>query len=189
MTSIKRILGTAIGFLMVLAFTGTIATIVLSLAVPDRTALHKAWAELRCIAGYPVAGSVCAQDLIRDANEATNAAKRQTTIAEVAQQAAQDALASGDLEFTQGPLLKDGVSIVVGTIYRDAINRTGLVRSFCWAIVDSGGLDPRVGLAVLNSTGQVIALDLTNEDLTLLELDENAIAAALVSCPWPGAVN
>ncbi|UWQ19059.1 hypothetical protein [Jannaschia sp. M317] len=188
MTAIKRILGTAIGFVMVLAFTGTITAIVFSLAVPDKTALREFWEEVRCIAGYPVAGSQCAQDTIRRADDAVAAANQRRAEAEEAQRAAEDALARGDLEFAQGPALKDGVSLVVGTIYLDATNRTGLVRSFCWAIIDEGGLDPRVGLAIRDASGRVRVLPLSDDDIALMELQPVEAAAAHASCPWPGGI-
>lgn len=199
MTAIKRALGTAIGFMMVMTFTVTIAAIVLSLAVPDKTALREFWEEVRCISGYPVAGTQCAQDAIRRADDAVAAAKKRRADAEAAQRAAEegqraaeeaqlaaeDALARGDLDFAQGPALKDGISLVVGTIYLDVTNRTGLVRSFCWAIIDSGGLDPRVGLAVRDASGRVSVLALGDDDLALLELEASEAARAHTACPWP----
>ncbi len=186
MKTIKTALGTAIGFLMVLAFTGTITAIVVSLALPDKTILRNVWEELRCIAGYPEAGSDCVLDAIGRAQDAVAAANQRRAEAEAAQRAAEDALARGDLEFIQGPAMKDGVSLVVGTIYLDVTNRTGLVRSFCWAVVDNPGLDPRVGLAVRDASGQITVLPLTTDDLTLLDTDAAEASAALVSCPWPG---
>lgn len=202
MTAIKRALGTAIGFMMVVAFTGHIAAIVFSLAVPDKTAIREFWEEVRCIAGYPVAGSQCAQDAIRRADDAVAAANQRRADAEAAQRAAEeaqrvaedalraaeDALARGDLEFTQGPALKDGVSLVVGTIYLDAASRTGLQRSFCWAIIDEGGLDPRVGLAIRDASGQVSVLPLGDDDIALMELEAAEATAAHASCPWPGGI-
>lgn len=195
MTAIKRALGTAIGFVMVVAFTGTIAAIVFSLAVPDKTALREFWEEARCIAGYPVSGSQCAQDAIRRADDAVAAANQRRAeaeeaqrAAEDAQRAAEDALARGDLEFTQGPALKDGVSLVVGTIYLDVASRTGLQRSFCWAIIDEGGLDPRVGLAIREASGQVSILPLSDDDIALMELEPGEAADAHASCPWPGGI-
>lgn len=202
MKTIKTVFGTAIGFLMVLAFTGTIAAIVFSLAVPDKTAIREFWEEVRCIAGYPVANSQCAQDAIRRADDAVDAANRRRAEAEAAQRAAEesqraaeeaqrvaeDALARGDLEFTQGPALKDGVSLVVGTIYLDVASRTGLQRSFCWAIIDEGGLDPRVGLAIRDASGQVSVLPLGHDDIALMELEPAEAATAHASCPWPGGI-
>lgn len=188
MTAIKRVFGTAIGFLMVLAFTGMITAIVISLALPDKTVLRETWQEIRCLAGYPVAGSDCVKAAIRRANDAVDAANQRRANAEAAQRAAEDALARGDLEFTQGPALKDGVSLVVGTIYLDVANRTGLVRSFCWAIIDEGGLDPRVGLAIRDASGQVSILSLSDNDIALMELEPGEAAAAHASCPWPGGI-
>lgn len=186
MKIIKTVFGTAIGFLMVLTFTGTIAAIVVSLAVPDKTILRETWEELRCVVGYPVPDSDCMLDAIRRANDAVTAANELRSEAEAAQRAAEEALARGNLEFTQGPVLKDGISIVVGTVYLDVTNRSGLLRSFCWAIVDEGGLDPRVGLAVRNESGQLNVLTLSGDDLALLELDASEAAQAYFACPWPG---
>lgn len=188
MTAIKTALGTAIGFLMVLAFTGTITAIVVSLALPDKTLLRNVWEDVRCLVGYPAIDSDCVLEAIRRAQDAVEAANQLREEAEAAQRAAEDALALGDLEFTQGPALKDGISLVVGTIYLDVTNRTGLVRSFCWAIIDSGGLDPRVGLAVRDASGQVNVFVLSDDDLALLEMDAREAAGAYSACPWPGGI-
>lgn len=186
MTAIKTLFGTIIGFLMVVAFTGSIAATVISLAMPDKTALKAAWAELRCLAGYPIAGSDCVQDIVRAANAARSEADRARDLAEDARKAAEDALAKGNLKFEQGPAIKTGVSLVVGTIYLDVAAQSGLVRSFCWAIVDEGGLDPRVGLAVRGADGQIAVLPLSQDNLELLEMDAADLSAALAACPWPG---
>ncbi len=185
MKKLSGVPGTAIGFAMVCAFTALVLILVFVMAARQIPELGGLINEARCIAGYPAAGSACAQEQIRQANAAASAAKRQMAVAEAAQQAAEDALASGDLEFAQGPELKRGVSLVVGTIYRDAASRTGVVRSFCWAIVDSGGLDPRVGIAIRNATGELTVLDLSDADLALLGLDASEVSAALATCPWP----
>jgi hypothetical protein len=67
-------------------------------------------------------------------------------------------------------------------------NRTGLQRSFCWAIIDEGGLDPRVGLAVREASGQVSILPLSDDDIALMELEPGEAADAHASCPWPGGI-
>lgn len=175
MRTIRHIAGTAIGFAMAAGFTGAILALVLGLASTQIPALVSFGTELRCLAGIPAEGSACAASMIRAANEG--------------RLQAEEALAEQNLVFTQGDAIKDGINLVVGTIYRDAGNRTGVIRSFCWAIVDSGGLDPRVGLAVRDAQGQVTALDPGPDDLTLLDVAPSEIQAARDACPWPGGTH
>lgn len=97
-----------------------------------------------------------------------------------------DVIAAQSFVFSQGDELKDGVNLVVGTLYADATGQTGLIRSFCWAIIDNGGLDPRLGLAVLHSDGRIEVVAVRADDLALLEMNASDINAARSSCPFPG---
>ncbi len=147
------------------------------LSIPDE------WiATTRCALGVPAKDSACVADAIKAADDARFAAN-------AARQLAEDALAGQNLVFTQGDPIKDGVSVVVGTIYQNAAARSGIIRSFCWAIIDSSGLDPRVGLAVRDGNGQIEAIDLSASDRDQLDVSLSDIDAARQNCPWPGGVN
>ncbi|MEO0697851.1 MAG: hypothetical protein AAFY84_17350 [Pseudomonadota bacterium] len=124
MSAIKRMIGTAIGFAMVLAFTAGIVTLVLSLASEQLPGIKTIGAELRCIAGFPEAGSECvAQELAVLENERSALAEERERLGDV--------IAAQDFVFSQGDELKDGVNLVVGTLYANAARQTGLIRSFC----------------------------------------------------------
>jgi len=178
MSAIKRMIGTAIGFAMVLAFTAGIVTLVLSLASEQLPGIKTIGAELRCIAGFPEAGSECvAQELAVLENERSALAEERERLGDV--------IAAQDFVFSQGDELKDGVNLVVGTLYANAARQTGLIRSFCWAIIDNGGLDPRVGLAVLHGDGRIEDVAVRADDLTLLEMSAGDVDAARSACPFP----
>ena len=74
-------------------------------------------------------------------------------------------------------------------IYQNAVARSGIIRSFCWAIIDSSGLDPRVGLAVRDGNGQIEAINLSASERDQLDVSPSDIDAARQTCPWPGGVN
>lgn len=178
MSAIKRMVGTAIGFAMVMAFTAGILSLVLSLASEQQPGINALGAELRCLAGIPKAGSACMAEKIA-ALEAERRALEQD------RKSLGDVIAAQDFVFTQGAQLKDGVNLVVGTLYRDAATRSGLIRSFCWAVVDNGGLDPRVGLAVLQSDERIEDVTVGAGELALLEMSAGEVDAARAACPFP----
>lgn len=179
MSVIKRMIGTAIGFAMVLAFTAGIIALVLSLASEQLPGIKVVGAELRCIAGFPQAGSECvAQELAALEDERRALEEERERLGDV--------IAAQNFVFSQGDELKDGVNLVVGTLYADATSQTGLIRSFCWAIIDNGGLDPRVGLAVLHRDGRIEDVAVRADDLALLEMSAGEVHAARTACPFPG---
>lgn len=179
MSAIKRMIGTAIGFAMVLAFTAGIIALVLSLASEKLPGIKAIGSELRCISGFPEAGGECvAQELA--------ALEAERRALEEERERLGDVIAAQSFVFSQGDQLKDGVNLVVGTLYADATRQTGLIRSFCWAIIDNGGLDPRVGLAVLRDDGRIEDVAVRADDLALLDMDANEIDVARSSCPFPG---
>lgn len=179
MSAIKRMIGTAIGFAMVSLFTAGIIALVLSLASEQMPGIKTLGSELRCIAGFPQAGSTCvAQELAALEDERRALEEERERLGDV--------IAAQDFVFAQGDELKDGVNLVVGTLYADATNQSGLIRSFCWAIIDNGGLDPRVGLAVLHGDGRIEDVAVQADDLALLDMDASEIHAARSACPFPG---
>lgn len=179
MTAIKSMIGTAIGFAMVIAFTAGIVALVLSLASDQMPGLKSLGSELRCVAGFPQPGSECVARklaVLEDERRALDEERERLG----------DVIAAQSFVFTQGDQLKDGINLVVGTLYSEAASQTGLIRSFCWAIVDSGGLDPRVGLAVLHADGRIEDVAVRAGDLALLEMSAGAVDAARAACPFPG---
>ena len=178
MRAIKSMIGTAIGFAMVLAFTAGIIALVLSLASERLPGIRSLGSELRCIAGFPAADSDCV------ANEMAALEAARIALEEEYEQLG-DLIAAQDFVFTQGDELKDGIHLVVGTLYADAARQSGLIRSFCWAVVDHGGLDPRVGLAVLHGDGRKEDVSVRASDLALLEMVAGEVDAARAACPFP----
>ena len=102
-------------------------------------------------------------------------------------QAAHDALAGalgGRMIFTEGPSIAN-VTVITGSIYRDDAARTGLVRSSCWAILDQGGLDPRLAVAEFEPGQGVRAIDVDAFDQAAISVDDRTVAEARAKCPWP----
>jgi hypothetical protein len=131
-------------------------------------------ADLRCVAGIPADdGAACVQDSIAAANEA--------------RERAESALLGQSIVYEQGAHIGDGVSLVVSSIYADASTRSGLISSFCYAILDNGGLDPRVALATRSGDGRVTAQVISVRDLAMLRMEADALNAARDQCPWPDA--
>lgn len=75
MNKIKEMIGTVLGLLLAILFSGSIIAIVLTMAFPDGPSIQGIWDDLRCASGYPVPGSDCVQDLIRKAQDARDQAK------------------------------------------------------------------------------------------------------------------
>jgi hypothetical protein len=96
-----------------------------------------------------------------------------------------EAIAAQSLVFSQGEQLKDGFSLVTGTLYQDVAARAGLVRSFCWVVIDQPGLDPRVGLATLHGDGWIEPLNVGPADRGVLGLSVSDVDAARAACPFP----
>lgn len=177
MTAIRHGIGTAIGVAMITGFTGLILALVLSLASEQMPALKNMGAELRCLAGVPAEDSACVRRKIAALND-------QRRALEAEKQRLGDVIAAQSFVFTQGDKLADRVNLVVGSLYENAEARAGLIRSFCWAIVDNGGLDPRVGLAVMRGDGRIEMLEAGPADLALLGLSARDVDAARAACPF-----
>jgi hypothetical protein len=178
MSRIKEALGTVIGVAMVVAFTAFIVALVLSLTSEQLPVIKNIGSELRCLLGIPAADSPCVAETIDALNE-------QRRVLEEERERLDDVMAGQSFVFTQGKHLKDRVSLVVGTLYMDAAAQTGLIRSFCWIIVDNGGLDPRVGLAVMHGDGRIEELQASPSDLGLLDMSAHDVEAARGACPFP----
>lgn len=174
MHAIKNSLSTILGAAFVAA-TVLLGLLILSAQLPGG---QMAINQLRCLAGIPETGSACVQDVLRDARTAQSQA-------EDAQKQLLNALQGQNLVFVQGPKISDGASLVVGTIYRDVANQSGALRSFCWAIFDHGGLDPRVGLATREADGRITSLPIAPKDEALLKLGAAELAKVGRGCPWP----
>ena len=178
MTRIKEALGTVIGVAMVIAFTAFIVALVLSLTSEQQPAIKNFGTELRCLLGIPKADSPCVTEKIDALNE-------QRRVLEEERDRLNDVMAGQSFVFTQGKHLKDRVSLVVGTLYMDAAAQTGLIRSFCWIIVDNGGLDPQVGLGVMHGDGRIEELQASPSDLSMLGMSARDVDAARDACPFP----
>lgn len=178
MKTIKTFLGTVLGFAMVVTFTMGVSALVLSLAAEQFPEVTSIKATLRCIAGVPDDDSQCVSDLVATLRLEREAIERE-------RQQLSDDIAKQNFVFVEGEKLRDSVSLVVGTLYQDASQQTGLIRSFCWVIVDSGGLDPRVGIAIKHSDGRVEDVALDRADLALLQLNAQDVDAARAACPFP----
>lgn len=178
MIPIRNFIGTAIGVTMIVGFAALILALVLSLASGQFPALRKIGAEVRCIAGIPADGSRCMMDRIAALNAQRRALDEE-------RQRLGDVIAAQSFVFTQGEELRDGLNLVVGTLYEDADAQTGLIRSFCWVIVDNSGLDPRVGLAVMREDGRIEELAPDAQQRAQLALSTPEIDAARAACPFP----
>lgn len=75
MNKIKEMIGTVLGLLLAILFSGSIIAIVLTMAFPDGPSIQGIWDDLRCASGYPAPRSDCVQDLIRKAQDARDQAK------------------------------------------------------------------------------------------------------------------
>lgn len=178
MNAIRSALGTAIGTAMAAVFAGGVSLLVLSLTAEQLPVIKTVGSELRCLVGIPADGSACQRDMIA-------ALRDQIEKLELEQDDLGDQIATQSFAFTQGEELKDGISLVVGTLYEDARGRRGLIRSFCWAIVDAGGLDPRVGLAVMHRDRRIESIATGAAEVALLEMSASEIDAAREACQFP----
>lgn len=91
---------------------------------------------------------------------------------------------SGEMVFAEGPPVA-GLTVIVGTIYRDHAARSQVVRSLCWAIQDSVGLDPRLTLAEMDGSGAVRAIPVDAFDRSAMNVTEADVVTARTACPWP----
>lgn len=179
METVKHGLGTLVGVMIVILFTTGIIALVLSLASEQMPGLKSMAGELRCAMGVAAPDSDCWAERLDELDAERDALRKE-------QERLDQVIAAQDFVFIQGGSLKSGVSLVVGALYADATRQTGLIRAFCWAIIDEGGLDPRVGLAVLHSDGRIVKVPLKADDRSQLGLSLADIHAARRACPFPG---
>lgn len=178
MTKLRNIIGTAIGVAMISGFAALILALVLSLASGQFPALGAIGEEVRCLAGVPKDGSACMVRKIAALEDQRRALDEE-------RKRLGDVIAAQSFIFSQGEMLKDGVSIVAGTLYRDAASQTGLIRSFCWLIVDNEGLDPRIGIAVMQSDGRIEEIVPDPRRTAVIDMNARDVDAARAACPFP----
>lgn len=178
MTSIKNTFGIAIGVVMVASFAAALIALVLSLASTQMPGINSAASELRCWAGVPQQGSTCMLNELAELRDEKQHLREE-------REKLSDMVAAQSFVFSEGEKLKDGHSLVVGTLYEDANARTGLIRSFCWVIIDKGGLDPRVGLAVMEKDGTVHPIYATDQSRAVLNMPLDVQMDATMRCPFP----
>jgi hypothetical protein len=146
------------------------------------------WTDARCALGIPSQSDVkCVQAKIEEVTRSGLAKEAKLTAdleaVEKARKAAEQAAAGQDMMFTSGGAHK-GKTLVVGALYRDSGTRTELLRAYCWAIEDQGGLDPRVPLARMESDGRIVPLPPDHAQMSAFQWDETDLAAARGLCPW-----
>lgn len=178
MKAIKNIIGTAIGVTMITGFAALILALVLSLASGQFPALASIGDEVRCLAGLPKDGSACMMRKIAALDDQRRALEEE-------RKRLGDVIAAQSFVFSKGETLRDGLSIAAGTLYEDAASQTGLIRSFCWVIVDNEGLDPRIGLAVMQSDGRIEEITPDPRRLAIIDMSARDADAARAACPFP----
>lgn len=178
MNEIKGTIGTGIGVAMIVGFTALILGLVLSLAAEQLPVIKTIGSELRCLTGFPEEGSRCWINKLAALDDQRRALEEE-------KERLGHVIAAQSFVFTQGVQLKDGVTLVVGTLYQDAAAKRGVIRSFCWIVVDSGGLDPRVGLAVMDGDGSIEDLKPDAADLAQLAMTASDVSTARAACPFP----
>lgn len=180
-----HILSAYLGAMMASAFGLGLIALTLAMITPDFPIIREAFASARCFAGVPAEDSPCFDDQIEVERQARLEAERARRVAEAALRAAQDASSGQDLVFVQGDQIADRISLVVGTIYRDENGQAKIVRAFCYANLDHGGLDPRVLLSVMDERGFVSTMPITNGDLVMLEITRADLDEARAQCAFP----
>jgi hypothetical protein len=178
MTSIKNAFGIAIGVVMVAAFAAALIALVLSLASTQMPGIKSAASELRCWVGVPQQGSTCMLNELAELRDEKHRLREE-------REKLSDMVAAQSFVFSEGEKLKDGHSLVVGTLYEDANAQTGLIRSYCWVIIDQSGLDPRVGLAVMEKDGTIHAIHATDQSRAVLNIPMGDRMYATTRCPFP----
>lgn len=161
-----------------LAFVLTMLLMVLLIMATRFPQVNDGIEELRCWIGIPAAGSTCVSDILQAADDAFIDLQRDRDDALAA-------LSGQNLVFSQGAEIKDRLSVIVGTIYREDGGASVPVRSFCYANLDHGGLDPRVGLLVQEADGSLTTLPITLEDLERIDATVEDVDAAKAACEFP----
>lgn len=180
-----HLLSAKLGAVMAGTFGVGLIALTLSMIAPDFPIIREAFASGRCMIGMPATGSSCYADQIAAERQARLQAEEAQRAAEAALQAALDSAPGQDLVFVQGDDIADRISLVVGTIYRDARGQAVMVRAFCYANLDHAGLDPRVLLAVMDERGVIAAMPITNGDLVMLGITRSDLDVARAQCAFP----
>lgn len=153
------------------------------------------WADARCALGIPMQSDPkCVQEeqrrltreidaVTRKGREIETALGAQLDAAKKAKDDAERAAAGQDMVFVSGGA-HNGKTLVVGVLYRDAAKRTGLLRAYCWAIRDEGGLDPRVALARQEADGRIVVLPPDPMQMADFQWTETDLVQARALCPW-----
>jgi hypothetical protein len=153
------------------------------------------WADARCALGLPAQSDVkCVQEaqrrLEREIETVTLRGKEieaklaaDLDSATKAREDAERAAAGQDMVFVSGGA-HNGKTLVVGALYRDTAARSGLLRAYCWAIRDEGGLDPRVALARQEADGRIVVLPPDPAQMTDFQWTETDLVQARALCPW-----
>lgn len=156
------------------------------------------WNDARCVLGIPAQSDIkCVQDeqrrlrveietVTRRGQEAQAKLAADLQAATKAREAAEQAAAGQDMVFVSGGAHK-GMTLVVGALYRDSAARSGLLRAYCWAIEDQGGLDPRVALARMEADGTIVPLPPDQAQMASFQWDANDLDTARTLCPWSKA--
>ncbi|MEM7210768.1 MAG: hypothetical protein AAF479_02580 [Pseudomonadota bacterium] len=187
MSLIGRMIAYAGMGLAITTATGITAVLIAEKAVPPDFRQ-----KVLCAAGQvDLAGSTCLSQQMANHRRKLDqemARLRQQSEAQVraANQARDTAVQSlaGNMRFDEGPSIA-GMTVVVGTSYKDHAARTGLIRSICWGTRDRGGLDPRVTLAQMGPDGVPVQASVDTFEMSVLGVDLSDIEAARAECPWP----
>ncbi len=174
------------GFMIV---GGVIYAILVSLIGPDKAV----WADVRCAVGLPLqTDKTCIQASIDQA--VSGAVARQKRVqariedellaAKRSREAAEQALADQNVEFIEGQS-HSSKTIIVGLVYRGGDASAGILRGWCWAIQDRGGLDPRVMLERMDGSGLRMPGGIDQAQLQAFGWTQSDVVAARAKCPWP----
>jgi len=182
---IGHVIGAQIGTVMSVGFGAGLIALTLAMISPDFPIIRETFVSARCVAGFPSQDTTCFNDQIAAEREARRLAEAAQRMAETELRVARDSAAGQDLVFVQGEQIKDRISLVVGTIYRDDAGRSVAVRSFCYANLDHGGLDPRVLLSVRDEQGNISPVPITNDHLVMLDATRIDLELARAACVFP----
>lgn len=128
---------------------------------------------------------LCAAGLTEFADDACVSERIDTVVADLRRDLdLADSGLTGRIVFTEGANVA-GLTVIVGTIYRDHAARSGVVRAICWGIQDRTGLDPRLTLAEMDASGVARALSVDAFERSAINIDLADIIAARNVCPWP----
>ncbi len=192
MTTIKRMVGTAIGFVMVAAFSTGIIVLVLSLASKQVPGIKTIGEELRCIVGVPDADSPCiaeqlaALDEERQGLEAERDAFARTAAEHAAREAELEALNNRVENYSQFQTVKLSVgTIQTGVRFASVLQPEVWSEAWCYLDRTVQGLPRKITLGK-RSAGQLIRwsrvsqAQLHDADLTRAQLEE-----AKSACRFP----